>query len=217
MTMNGGSAGNTLWQFKDGSTESRAVETYYDDWAETYDETLAGWQYHAPQDSVELLAPHLAPGARILDLGCGTGLLAEALRAEGDYSIDGIDISAVSLQLAERRGGYARLIRHDLQKLPLPVEENAYDAAASVGVLTYIDKVEPLLRDLCRCVRSGGVLTFTQRTDRWEDRGFPEMLARLEGEGLLTVLQVTEPKLYLPGNPDFGEDIQVRHSLCRVA
>lgn len=217
MTMDGGPAGSSSWQFRNGSTDSEAVETYYDDWAETYEETLEKWHYRAPQDSVALLAPHLAPGARILDLGCGTGLLAVALGARGAFSIDGIDISADSLKLAEQRGGYARLIQHDLQKLPLPVADDAYDAAASVGVLTYIEEVEPLLRDLCRCVRSGGTITFTQRTDRWEDCGLPEMLARLEGEGLLTVLQITEPKPYLPGNPDFGEDIQVRHSLCRVA
>lgn len=202
---------------RQGTTESRAVQDYYDDWAERYDETLSEWAYQAPGDACDLLAPRLDAGARVLDVGCGTGLLGRALRSRGDYVVDGLDISAASLKLAEEHGGYARLRQHDLQVLPLPVQDNAYDAAASVGVLTYIEEAEALLRDLCRCVRPGGAIAFTQRTDLWRDRAFPEMIARMEGDGLWTRLHVSPPREYLPGNEDFGEEIKVIHTLCRVA
>ncbi len=211
-----GSENSTLTSLREGTTDSRAVESYYDDWAEAYDEALVEWQYQAPGDARDLLAPHLNDGARILDVGCGTGLMAQALNERGDFAVDGIDISAASLHVANRRGGYARLMHHDLQDIPLPVKDSAYDAAASVGVLTYIDDAEALLRDLCRCVRQGGAITFTQRSDLWDKRGFAETIARLERDGLWSRHHVTPPRQYLPGNADFAEEIKVIHTLCLV-
>ncbi len=205
-----------LKSLRQGTTDSRAVQSYYDDWADRYDETLAEWQYRAPEDASDLLAPHLGDGARVLDVGCGTGLLASALCKHGNYPVDGIDISAESLHLAEQRGDYAQLLHHDLQDIPLPVQDNAYDAAASVGVLTYIEDAEALLRDLCRCVRPGGVITFTQRTDLWQERAFPETIARLERDGLWVNHHISPPQQYLPGNEQFSDEINVIHTLCIV-
>ncbi|WP_157084452.1 class I SAM-dependent DNA methyltransferase [Sediminimonas qiaohouensis] len=216
MQRNHGQQSSTLKSLRQGTTDSRAVQSYYDDWADSYDETLSEWQYRAPEDASDLLVPHLGDGARVLDVGCGTGLLASALRKRGGYTVDGIDISAASLHLAERRGDYARLIHHDLQDLPLPVKDNAYDAAASIGVLTYIEDAEALLRDLCRCVRTGGAITFTQRTDLWEGRNFPDMIARLERDGLWANPHITPPQKYLPGNEEFSDEINVIHTLCIV-
>ena len=202
---------------KTGSTDSDAIAAYYDDWARTYDETLSTWDYQAPRDAAALLAPHLAPNAHILDVGCGTGLVADALSRFGSFHLDGIDISAESLKLAEKRGGYEKLVCHDLQKHPLPLEDDGYDAAISVGVLTYIADAEALFRDLCRCVRAGGVIAFTQRTDRWETLDFAAMIGSLESDGLWATLHISEPRRYLPGNEDFADDIRIIHTLCRVA
>jgi predicted TPR repeat methyltransferase len=184
--------------------------------AARYDDTLAAWQYRAPEDACDLLAPYLAEGARVLDVGCGTGLLGRALMQRGALQVDGIDISDASLRHAEERGCYARLIRHDLQVLPLPVPEDAYDAAAAVGVMSYIADAPALMRDLCRAVRRDGVITFTQRTDFWQERGFAGMIARLEDEGLWAHLTVTQPLDYIPGHEDFTDEIKVIHVLCKV-
>ncbi|WP_417672275.1 class I SAM-dependent DNA methyltransferase [Roseibium sp.] len=202
--------------FVAGSTDTEAVAQYYDDWAKTYDATLADWEYEAPDRSASLVAPYLPKGARILDVGCGTGLVSEALRKHGDFHLDGLDISAESLKLAQARGTYDKLVCHDLQKLPLPVEDKAYDAAMSVGVLTYIEDCNALFRDLCRCVRSGGIVAFTQRTDRWEDLDFEGLIKAIEAEGLWSVVHIGKPRGYLPGNADFGDNIKVIHTLCRV-
>jgi len=210
------STDQSLTSLREGTTDARAVETYYDDWAESYDAKLDSWHYSAPEDVAVLLVPHLAAGQRVLDVGCGTGLLGRALRARAKVTVYGLDISTASLKQAQERGLYDQLTQHDLQKQPLPVPDNAYDIAASIGVLTYIADAGTLMRDLCRAVRAGGVIAFTQRTDLWQERRFDDMIARLEGEGLWQRHHVSTPKPYLPGNAEFADDIRVIHTLCRV-
>lgn len=205
-----------LTSLRQGTTDVRAVETYYDDWADGYDDTLKSWQYSAPDDTATLLEPHLSAGARILDVGCGTGLFGSALCNRADVTLHGLDISSASLELAATRGIYQHLVQHDLQEIPLPVADDGYDIAASVGVLTYIANAKMLLCDLCRAVRRGGMIAFTQRTDLWEDRGFDQMIAQMEADGLWQQKYVSAPMPYLPGNAEFGDDIRVIHALCQV-
>jgi len=214
--MSEGSNGRQFTSLRQGTTDARAVETYYDDWAEGYDDTLQAWQYRAPDDSATLLAEYLVAGARILDVGCGTGLLGSALRNRAGVTLHGLDISSASLRQAAARGIYERLLRHDLQDVPLPVADGDYDIATSVGVLTYVADAETLLRDLCRAVRGGGVIAFTQRTDLWQDRGFDPMITRMEADGLWQRKHISEPMPYLPGNAEFADDIRVIHTLCEV-
>lgn len=205
-----------LVSLKQGTTNAHAVQAYYDDWADGYDATLQTWQYRAPEDTADLLSAHLAAGMRVLDVGCGTGLLGQALCKRAELSLDGIDISSASLKQAQKRGIYNLLMQHDLQIRPLPVDDNTYDVAATVGVLTYIANAETLLRDLCRAVRSGGVIAFTQRTDLWDERGFDKMIMQMEAEGFWQREKVSKPMPYLPGNDEFADEIRVIHTLCRV-
>lgn len=207
--------GAGLASLRAGSTNSGAVADYYDDWAASYDETLQGWRYSTPDDMAELLRPHITDGAYVLDVGCGTGGMGQALIKLGRPVIDGIDISTVSLELAGRRGVYRRLIAHDLQQPPLPVRTHSYDAASCVGVLTYIAEAETLLADMCRAVRPGGVLGITQRSDLWQDRDFDGVIKCLQDQGLAKPLLVSDPMSYLPGHEDFQDEVKV--ILCLLA
>ncbi|TVS01865.1 MAG: class I SAM-dependent methyltransferase [Rhodobacteraceae bacterium] len=177
---------------------------------------LQSWHYRAPDDAANLLSPQLKAGMRVLDVGCGTGQLGQALCKHAEIALDGIDISSASLQQAKRRGIYGSLLQHDLQKAPLPVDVNIYDIAATVGVLTYIGDAETLLRDMCRTVRKGGVIAFTQRTDLWDERGFDQMIMEMEAESVWQREKVSEPMPYLPGNEEFADEIRAIHTLCRV-
>ena len=138
------------------------------------------------------------------------------MATHGSFRMVGLDISAESLRLARDLDLYDRLIEHDLQKLPLPVENNSMAGAASIGVLTYIENVADMLRDLCRCVSPGGIITFTQRTDRWANLDFGNTVEKIAQEGHWTVIEIGEPQDYLPGNSDFGQDIKVIHTVCRA-
>jgi predicted TPR repeat methyltransferase len=208
------------FSLKNGSTDSATIAAYYDDWAATYDDTLQDWKYRAPHEAAQTLVPHLKPGAAVLDVGCGTGLfgaaLAAALPASFKRRLDGLDISAASLEIAGQSGHYRRLRRCDLQALPLALADNAYDAAASIGVMTYIDAAADLLADLCRIVRPGGHILFTQRDDRWREKNFDALIAGLEARKLWSPIAISQAKPYLPGNEDFGDAIRVIQVHCQV-
>eukprot|EP01084_Bolivina_argentea_P173154 299931_1 len=72
---------------------SDVTETLYNDWATEYDECLAQWGYIVPTIMANLLKANLEyydeKQLKILDLGCGTGLVGKEIREKHD------DIDAV--------------------------------------------------------------------------------------------------------------------------
>ena len=200
----------------DNSTDAASVEKYYDDWSGRYDSELSDWDYRSPDESARLLAGYAAPSARVLDAGCGTGLSGHALVAAGFTDIVGIDISADSLRVAADRDIYRDLRQVNLQTLPMPFEENAFDALTCVGVLTYMDDTANTLRDFCRLVRPGGHVVFTCRDDLYAQRDFPGLTQALAAEGQWRRLYESAPSPYLPRNEDFGENIQVIYAVFEV-
>ena len=209
-------AGGGLDSLAAGSTDSRTVESHYDAWAATYDQDLQEWEYAAPAAAAKALAAKLTPGADVLDVGCGTGLFGAALAAALKCRLEGIDISAASLELAGGRGVYDRLHRHNLQATPLPAATGAFDAAACIGVMTYIAEPARLLADLCRIVRPGGYIYFTHRDDRWAADNFGAVLDALTERGLWASELQTDARPYLPRNDEFEDRIKVIHALFRT-
>lgn len=196
------------------SHEPAAVSKQYDLWADTYDGDLAAWRYDAPLVAARAAADHRSVhrlSGPVLDAGCGTGLVGQALADVGAGPFDGLDVSSASIARADRRGVYRTLIEHDLTHTPWPVATDGYDAAVCVGVLTYVPDTQGLLHELCRVVRSGGLVFVTQRDDLWHERNMEGLLAELQAAGSLASASWTEPRPYLPGNADFADRIGVRY------
>jgi predicted TPR repeat methyltransferase len=203
---------------KQGSTASAEVAKTYDDWADTYDGTLADWDYRAPKQAANLLAARMPRTSAILDAGCGTGLTGAALRSAGFTGpIDGLDISAASLSQAEIRGVYRNLETANLQLLPLDISGGSYDALICIGVLTYVPNSKGVLRECARLVRSGGTVLVSQRDDLYRERNFGAEVRALADAGVFTDVAISEPQAYLPDNPDFGPDIKVIYITLMVA
>lgn len=202
---------------RDISRNSEDVAQYYDDWADDYDETLARWRYQAPEQVAERMRAALGRDAIVLDAGCGTGLSGRALAAAGFGTIDGMDVSRRSLEIAERLGVYRTLRHVDMQELPLPCNDDVYDGLACAGVLTYIPDSDAILREFARVVRPGGCMVLTQRSDLMVERDFPTTLKTLEDEGLIRAPDVSEPMPYLPENEEFSDEVCVHYITCTVA
>ena len=77
--------------------------SFYRDFATTYDEGfVADTGYVVPREVARVFLEHAGPRDRpVLDIGAGTGLLAESLaKIQAGIEIDGIDISAEMLEKA---------------------------------------------------------------------------------------------------------------------
>ncbi len=202
---------------RDLPRDSESVAEYYDNWADDYDRTLNQWRYDAPEQVAGRLRAELAPGAVILDAGCGTGLSGRALAAAGFTTIDGMDVSARSLEFAREYGVYRDLAHVDMQQLPWPYADGLYDGLVCVGVMTYLPNSEATLREFRRLLKPGGCMVLTQRDHLFEERRFGDTLAALEREGLLTGITISDPMPYLPENEEFGDEVEIHYVTCRAA
>lgn len=201
----------------DYSTDSATVEEDYDRFAATgtYDQTFAEWDYVGPETAAAILRNFVPLDSSILDAACGSGLTGSALARLGYEKIDGADISAELLALAAETGAYSELRKVDLQDFPLPFGDDQYDAVNFIGALTYFETDE-ILRELCRLVRPGGFVVFSQRDDIMRDRDYEARLRELERVGLWKRAFGTEPMPYLPKHPEYGERIKVQYFVYEV-
>ena len=186
------------------------VAEMYDDWAPTrYDADLAAWGYDAPVRAAAMISESVTSGP-VLDAGCGTGLVGVELHRQDVVPIVGGDFSAASVDIARSRGVFADVVELDLNR-PLDFVDGRFRAVVSVGVFSYITDAEATIRELLRVVEPGGPVLFTQRTDLWEDRGFPGLLRVLVDEGVCTA-DVTSPQPYLPQHPEFAGAIGIHYA-----
>jgi SAM-dependent methyltransferase len=100
----------------------------------------------------------LPPGARLLDAGCGPGLVAEAF-LEAGCDVVGVDLSAEMVRRArvrcQRFGGRARFAQRSLGD---EAPETPYDAAASRNVLHHVEYPRAFVARQAALLRPGGVL-----------------------------------------------------------
>jgi hypothetical protein len=84
-----------------------------------------------------------------------------------------------------------------------------------IGALTYFETTE-ILRQLCRIVRSGGYVVFSQRDDIMREQRYADRLRELEDDGLWRRVFGTEPMPYLPRHPEYGTEINVQYFVYEV-
>lgn len=185
--------------------DSAGVRDYYNDWTRSYERDVTRWGYQAPAAAVELLSSRVGKDAQILDAGCGTGLVGQALRAKGYHDVVGVDISPDSLDLAAETYCYRALAEADFNALPTNLLDNSFSALLSVGVLSYVSDVKAVLREFCRVVEPEGTIIVSERTDLFEKRNTGAIFADLEDEGVLRIVTVTEPRPYIPGHPEYAD------------
>jgi len=110
------------------------------------------------------LATHVSAGARVLDIGCGTGALA--LRAAGrGAQVKGIDVSARMLEIAARRAREAGLSNSvELEEMGVALLDGeaagSYDAVMSGLCFSELsdDEITYTLGQVRRILRPGGLL-----------------------------------------------------------
>ena len=131
---------------------------HYDTFAESYstdNETSLFNAYYERPATIELAGD--VEGHQVLDAGCGSGPLSEALLARGAV-VSGFDASPAMLELARQRlGDAADLQVADLGR-PLPYDDGSFDDVIVSLVLHYLRDWSGPLSELRRVLRPGGRL-----------------------------------------------------------
>ncbi len=161
----------------------------YKKWASIYDkdnDDLLGTV--SQPNSVQIFHKYIVDkNQKIIDVGCGTGLVGLELQKLGYTNFDGIDISKDMIDIAIDRG-YKALFLGNLND-SLPIESDSYDAALCVGVFTHGHVGPDRLKELSRIVKSDGLVCFTINEDVYESYGFDKAMQKLEVENVWKLLE----------------------------
>lgn len=173
-----------------GPEEARQM---YGAWAETYDDSFGrAWGYIAPREIAGILKAEITPQACILDIGAGTGLVAENLRG---LTVDALDITPEMLEIARGKGLYRDLIHGDLtRKLDMP--DDSYDAIISCGTFTHGHVGPECFPELLRITRPGGVFACGTIGPVLDGAGFGSALARMVALGQITPVAWRDIPIY---------------------
>ncbi|MEV5977417.1 class I SAM-dependent methyltransferase [Streptomyces sp. NPDC052114] len=135
--------------------------------ADRYAASYEGWRpaarYYRSRLHVIDEALRAGPRGRLLDVGCGPGMLVRHLldTRPGDFQITGCDLSPAMVDAAAVRAkesGDAELTVARVEDMPFP--DGHFDVVVAMGVLEYSD-ADAGLREIARVVRPGGLVVVT--------------------------------------------------------
>lgn len=180
-----------------GSKEARSV---YADWAETYDHDVFATLKVSGSDKIAGLLHHYVAdtsSACVLDAGCGTGAVANSLKALGFDLIDGVDLSPEMLQVAKAKKLYRNLVEANLnERFVLP--GSPYSAIISAGAFTTGHVGAKGFRNLFRNLQPGGLMACAIAIPVWDGDQFASLVSELPVDVLTNRVEATIPD----GEPD---------------
>ncbi|MBZ9738224.1 MULTISPECIES: class I SAM-dependent methyltransferase [unclassified Mesorhizobium] len=101
----------------------------------------------------------LAPGEKILDVGCGTGSLTFELAKSAELAaIAAIDFSPVFVEAAKRRNSDPRIEIQQADATALPFADSTFDRALALLVLHFVPETGKAVAEMRRVTRRGGVV-----------------------------------------------------------
>ena len=166
------------------------LQVVYKEWAAAYDHDNDNLLGTVSQPlSVQIFQEYIKDKSlRIIDVGCGTGLVGVELEKGGFSNFDGIDISQEMIDIAKQRG-YSKLFIGSLN-VSLPCENNEYDSALCVGVFTHGHVGSNRLDELVRIVKPGGIICFTVNEGVYDSYGFDSKIKNLESTNIWKILEI---------------------------
>lgn len=143
-----------------GKAPEAYVETLFDQNAYRFEDVLVdALGYEVPRLMHQKFAAlGLGPFRRMLDLGCGTGLAAEALRDRVEEII-GLDISSRMIDICEDKDVYEGLYCGEVEEFLADNDEMPFDVITACDVLPYIGDVGALFAGVAANLAAGGIFS----------------------------------------------------------
>ncbi len=137
------------------TSSDETSQRYYDEFSKRYDARRGGHVpggYHDLIDDLEVeTVRRYGAGKRVLEVGCGTGLLLGRFARFAERA-QGIDLSEGMLQKARERG--LSVVQGSATELPF--EDASFDVTCSFKVLAHIPAIEQALAEMARVTAPGG-------------------------------------------------------------
>lgn len=109
---------------------------------------------------VEMLCAGLRPGARVLEVGCGTGLLTEEIARRG-VKVYSLDISHELLKKAAAKSGNKEIVFFCSSAYELGFADSVFDNIIGMSVLHHLD-MDRALAEFYRVLKKGGKMAFSE-------------------------------------------------------
>ena len=123
---------------------------------------------------------YIPPGARILDVGCGTGKVSITMASRG-FLVTGVDVNAEALQMARSSAESQEFPQIPLftqtDALHLPFPDEAFELAIMQAFLTTIvskDDRAMIVREACRVLKPQGYLYLADFGQTWHSKTYRE-------------------------------------------
>lgn len=116
--------------------------------------------------TVEYLVNHYGVEAQLCDVGCGAGPVTYEMLRRG-YDIVGLDYSRDMLENAAKRLVDGQLDRKPLincNSEALPFEDGVFDGVVCLGVISYVEHYENIIKEIHRILKPGGTVLISFRS-----------------------------------------------------
>jgi 2-polyprenyl-3-methyl-5-hydroxy-6-metoxy-1,4-benzoquinol methylase len=163
--------------------ERKTLDSLYDEWASDYDQQI--WASGNPYIMIAtgMMGRHVQDfDARILDVGCGTGNMGQALKQMGYNNLEGLDPSPGMLEIAKKKEIFQCLHPMYLSER-VDLADESYDAVVAAGVLTHGHAPPESLDGIIRLCKPGAIMVFSLSRIAFEDQGFSQKMETLNDSG----------------------------------
>lgn len=163
----------------------------YDDWAVSYETENMVKGYRLPWMGAAMMGRHLPVGhGPLLDAGCGTGLVGEALSVLGYDPIVGCDLSQSMMDVAAKRDVYSVLVSQDMTQR-FQWDDHHFSGFVCVGCFGPAHAPAECLREMVRVTKPGGIGVFSLLDVNLDARGFGPVMRDLTESGSWRIVEKT--------------------------
>ncbi|XP_037076426.1 methyltransferase-like protein 27 [Pollicipes pollicipes] len=142
----------------------------YESTADEYESYFLSNAYDAHRlaaAAVLRLFPKHGPVSRgdlsVMDVACGTGLVAQVLHDAGVVHLDALDASSKMIEISRARGVYRRLIQDTIGSHRIDVQDNTYDAVTVAGGFVQGHLPVTAFDEMIRICKPGGYIVNSMR------------------------------------------------------
>ena len=152
------------------------IQQMFDNYARGFESHLVEVLGYSAPEALEQVVARQAGASRpafdrMLDLGCGTGLVARRFRA-CTARIEGVDLAPKMVAMARESGLYDAVHQATLEDFfaERRGQPPAYDLVTSADVFIYIGRLDPVFCGVAEALRAGGLFAFS--LERLDDGDF---------------------------------------------